>query len=148
MSRKKAKYDITLKIFAQNEVFSKNMSRAPEDSETEEATAEARRSNRMVFQEIHKKEQHLPAKNQDRANRMVGSQTYHRTLASVRRKGGDSDGSRINSRKWVVGEFGSAMWENGEDWKSISAIQWRMGLRDSFLKHAIVGPYGVFGILM
>ena len=91
---------------------------------------------------------HLAANHVDWATEMVGWALYRNTLMILRNRGKDSNGSKINSRKWVGGECGIQIGGNGEDWKTISASHWRLHLHDAFVAHVPVSPFEIYEILM
>ena len=79
---------------------------------------------------------------------MIGAKIYHFALLIMREKGNDSNGSKINRRKWAEEECGAVMGNDGEDWKSIEASQWRLNLKGTVLRHVLLSPYEVYEISM
>ena len=79
---------------------------------------------------------------------MVGEALYHHTLMILRNRGNDSDGSNINSRKWVKSACGIQIGDNGDEWKTISITHWWMYLKDSFATHVLVRSFGIYDISM
>ena len=75
---------------------------------------------------------------------MVGEALYQQTLMILRNLGNDFNGRKINSRSWVVSEWGIQIGDNGEDWETISVTQRWVSLKDAFMKRALVAPFGIF----
>ena len=76
-----------------------------------------------------------------------GGSLYQHTRAVVRNRGNDSKESKMSSRKWADSECGIRIGGNGEDWKTISISQRWIYIKDSFSRHVLVGPYGIYEIL-
>ena len=79
---------------------------------------------------------------------MVGEAIFRHARMIVRNRGNDSNGSKINSRRWVASECGIQIWDNGDDWAKISISQWWLYLEGAFAKHVLVSPYEIYEILM
>ena len=66
----------------------------------------------------------------------------------MRKRGNYYKERKINSRKWEGGECGIPIEENGEEWETIPISQWRLYLKDAFVKHVLASPYEIYEILM
>ena len=66
------------------------------------------------FQEHNRHGNHLSAKHQGWANRMVGEALYRQTLMIMREMGSDPNDRKINSRKWAEGECGAKIGETSK----------------------------------
>ena len=64
------------------------------------------------------------------------------------RKGNDTNGSRINSRKTSEFECATFTGEDGEDWKSLSSNERYLSITEGSMKHVLVSPFELFEILM
>ena len=73
---------------------------------------------------------------------------YIHTLRILRWGGNYSFGIRINNRKQVGNECGRSMGENGDGWKTLSIITWWFCLKESFIPHVLVSPFGICVISM
>ena len=78
--------------------------------------------------------------------RTLGAKIYRSTITIAEPQGADSYGGKIRCRGTAGGEIGPLAGEDGEDWKSVSAMGWFLATKVYLAPHILISPFAVYGI--